>query len=68
MVNEVSGEAAFLGKLKLVMSRRVSRAECNMMLLQSFQLGPWVSLWVFISLLMQWECHWFGSLASGLVI
>lgn len=68
MVNEVSGRVPSQGKVKLVMSRRVSRADRSVMLLQSLQLGPWVSVWVFIFLLMQWKCHWFGCLVSGLVI
>lgn len=57
------------GKVKLVMSwRGFRRAECNVMFLQSLQLRPSVSLWMFISLLMQQKCHWFGCLVSGLVI
>lgn len=68
LVNEVTGEAPSWEKVVSYVLDRLCTAQCSVMLLQSLQLGPWVSLWVFLSLLMPWKCHWFGCLVSGLVI
>lgn len=44
---------------------QLTRARCDVVLFQSFLLGPWVSLLVFISLFMQQECYFLGYLVHA---